>query len=82
MSVPFQTTPEQVLRLEDIVSEMRKAGVDTSLICAASELARTDQGVFDLLELWMSEIDNPVERVFILVDVKMTIDDYRKEVKP
>ena len=47
--IPFQTTPQEVLRLATIVTEMGAAGLDESFIVEAFKLAQTDQGVFDLM---------------------------------
>ena len=59
--IPFKTTPDQILTLPSIVVAMHQAGLDKSFIVAADELARADQGVFDLMEMWLDSSD-PSER--------------------
>ncbi len=59
---PFKTTPDQLLHLASIMVEMKNAGVDHELIVSASELARADQGVYDLMALWMDASSDPSER--------------------
>lgn len=75
--IPFKTTPEQVLNLAFIMVEMKKAGVAPRLIVDASELARNDQGVYDLMALWLDATNDPAERDEIVADIQESIDDYR-----
>ena len=75
--IPFRTTPDQVLKLAAIVLEMEKAGVDRNFIVEADELARRDQGVFDLMALWADAAGDPAERDEIVADIQESIDDYR-----
>lgn len=81
MTIPFKTTPEQVLRLAAIVVEMERSGLATSFIYDAQELARTDQGVFDLMALWMDASDDVAERDEIVADLQESIDDYAEAPK-
>jgi len=74
--IPFRTTPDQVLKLATIVLEMEKAGVDRSFIYDADELARKDQGVFDLMALWVDAGSDQAERDEIIADIQESIDDY------
>lgn len=73
--IPFKTTPEQVMALASIMVEMGAAGLDQEFIVTASELARTDQGVFDLMALWKGS--NPEERDEIVADIQESVDDYQ-----
>jgi len=75
--IPFRTTPDQILKLAAIVLEMEKAGVDRNFIVEADELARRDQGVFDLLDLWAGAANDQAERDEVIVDIQESIDDYR-----
>lgn len=75
--IPFKTTPEQVLNLARIVVEMDQAGLDRELIVAADTLARSDQGVYDLMALWHNEPDAN-EREEIVADIQDSIDDYEQ----
>ena len=74
--IPFRTTPDQVMRLASIMIEMGKAGLDENFIVAASELARTDQGVYDLMALWTDSEGDASEREKIIADLQESIDDY------
>jgi DNA-binding phage protein len=73
--LPFGTTPDQVLELAGIVVAMQAAGVDKAFIAAAHELARVDQGVFDLMALWRDASDD-AERDEIVADIQESISDY------
>jgi Helix-turn-helix len=73
--IPFRTTPDQVIAMAAIVTMLSQAGVDTTFIAAAAELAREDQGVFDLMALWRDTSD-PTERDEILADIQESISDY------
>lgn len=75
--IPFRTTPDQVLKLAAIVLEMAKAGIDREFIVDADELARKDQGVFDLMALWADSANDQAERDEIISDIQESIDDYR-----
>jgi hypothetical protein len=74
---PFTTTTEQKLKLAGFVVEMMQTDLDHEFIAEASELARTDQGVYDLFELWMETKDDPAERDQIIADIQDALDDYR-----
>jgi len=75
--IPFKTTPEQVLKLASITVEMVNAGLAHRFIFEASELARVDQGVYDLMALWLVVADDDAERDEIVADIQESIDDYR-----
>ncbi len=72
--MPFKTTPEQRLKLAQIVVEMQKAKLDPSFIDNTAELARLDQGVFDLVDLWHQA--KTADRAEILADIQESLDDY------
>lgn len=74
--MPFKTTAKQVMKLASIMVEMKKAGLDQNFIVTASELARTDQGVFDLMALWLGTNDD-MEKNEIVADIQESLDDYR-----
>lgn len=75
--IPFKTTDEQVIHIATIVVEMKAAGLDSAFIVAASELARTDQGVYDLMALWLGAKGDDAERDEIVADLQDSIDDYQ-----
>lgn len=72
--IPFQTTSAQVIELAAIVTKMAKAGIDSEFIVKAEAIARTDQGAFDLMSLWLES--KGAERDEILADLQDTVDDY------
>jgi hypothetical protein len=74
--IPFQTTAEQILKLDDITIKMRNAGINDSFINNAKNIAITDQGVFDLMELWTKETDLS-ELAEIINDIQKAINDYK-----
>jgi hypothetical protein len=77
MDIPFKTTPEQRREIPSVVSAMHAACVEPTLIAAAAELAQTDQGVFDLLKLWLRAVGQ--ERDEIIGDIRESLADYRRE---
>ncbi len=64
------------MNLALIVVEMKNAGLDHEFIVKASELARTDQGVYDLMALWLGAPAGSSERDEIVADIQESIDDY------
>jgi hypothetical protein len=72
--IPFKTTSDQVLKLASIVVAMDKAGLDKDFIVAADTLARSDQGVYDLMAMWVDA--DPAEQDEIVADIQDSIDDY------
>jgi DNA-binding phage protein len=68
---------EQVLKLATIMVEMEKAGLDRNFIVEASELARSDQGIYDLMALWIDAATDPSERDEVVADIQESLDDYR-----
>lgn len=72
--IPFQTTPDQRMKLAEIMVGMQKAKLDALFIDNASELARFDQGVFDLMELWHQA--KAADRAEIVADIQDALDDY------
>jgi len=72
--IPFKTTPEEIEHLKVIIEEMKVVGIDERFISYASEYARIDQGMFDLIDLWSQE-QNSVEKQNILNDIQQGIDD-------
>lgn len=62
------------MKLAEIIVGMQKAKLDTLFIDSASELARMDQGVYDLIELWHHA--KPSDRAEVLADIQESLDDY------
>ncbi len=77
----FKTTPREIMKLATIMVEMEKTRIDPQFIVESSELARTDQGIYDLMALWLTE--GEAEREKILDEIKMTLADYQfKDKRP
>lgn len=75
--IPFHTTPEQVMNLATIMVAMRNAGLAQDFIVQASELARTDQGVYDLMAMWLAAKGDVDEQREIIADLQESLDDYK-----
>lgn len=75
--IPFRTTPEQILNLPALVAGMKKAGLDRKLIANAAELASSDQGVYELVELWGECENDPAERALIVADIQDLVESNR-----
>jgi DNA-binding phage protein len=78
MTNPYQTTVEQVLVLAGIIGQMQKVGLDPEFVVGAYDLARVNQGVFDLMELWSELPDGDPERDEAIADIQDLIDDHRE----
>jgi hypothetical protein len=74
MTLPFRTTHEQIIRLAEIVTAMTSTGLDRRFVAAGFELARTDQGIFELMELWY-EADSKADGEETLADLQDLIDE-------
>ncbi len=70
----FKTTDAQCIQLARIVVAMSDAGLDATFVRRAQDLAREDQGAYELLELW-SEEDDESERKEILADMQDMLDE-------
>lgn len=60
--LPFQTTQEQIAKLPAIMDEMLLSGLAVPFTEKVIELASNDQGIFDLLEMWVEHRNEPLER--------------------
>lgn len=72
--IPFKTTLSQIKKIPSIVKRMQKSGVQQSFLDEASRLAQTDQGVYELMELW-SEENDLIEREKIIIDLRKSLVD-------
>ena len=75
--IPFHTTPEQVMNLATIMVAMGNAGLAQDFIVQASELARTDQGVYDLMAMWLAANGDVEEQAETVADLQESLDDYK-----
>lgn len=62
--------------IANIIITMKEAGIDLNFIIEASEVAKTDQGVYELMEMWLTSSEN--ERLEIIGDIQDSLDDYKK----
>lgn len=83
--IPFKTTPEQAKNIASYAEEMEKSGVDIELISRASELAKTDQGMYELMELFVffkdmngCKVDHSCDMAETIVEIQKSIADYDK----
>ena len=58
-----------MLELATIVVNVENAGLNQDFIVEASELARWDQGIYDLMALWIDAATDPSERDEIVADI-------------
>lgn len=77
MSAPFRTTDEQIIRLAEIVTAMANAGLERGFIVHSDQLARVDQGAYDLMELWM-DAESEQDRDEVIADLVEILEDYRQ----
>ncbi len=68
--IPFKTTHKQIMNLGLIMAQMRKVGIDSDFVMKISDLAKVDQGIYDLMALWLAAKNDPDERDQIMLDLK------------
>jgi len=73
----FQTTEEQKVKLADIICDMVASNIDIEFITKINKIAKYDQGVFDLMEIWSNSKNDLNERKEIIKDLQDAIDDYK-----
>jgi hypothetical protein len=67
-SMRFRTTAEQRAKVASIAATMVGAGLDAEWVGRAAEIARIDQGVFELLEIW--------DRPGVMSDLRASVHDW------
>jgi DNA-binding phage protein len=75
--IPFRTTPDQAMNLAAIMVAMRDAGLDSTFVVNAAKLAHADQGVYDLMAMWLAAAEDAEEREEIVADLQELLDDYK-----
>ena len=73
--IPFPTTAQQREQIPFLTLVMHGEGLAPELVLRIAELAKTDQGVFDLMTLWC-DTEDEVERALIVDDVRSCLKDY------
>jgi hypothetical protein len=76
----FKTTPHQQSKVPNYIMRMKRAGVENNLLQRVRNLSLMDQGIFDLLELWIEAENEPAERSLILEDLRKT-DQLQSSIK-
>jgi len=75
--IPFATTQLQRFNIETIRASMVFCDLDPDFVKDSCELASYDQGVYELLELWV-ESPNEEEEEATLEALRQVIKDYNK----
>lgn len=70
----FKTTPEQALNVARYALRMEAQQLPAEFIARVMDLARVDQGVYELLELW-SETEDLNDRERLVADLQETVDE-------
>lgn len=70
----FNTTTTQKIKLYEIATYMAKSGVDYKFIVNAVHLGEIYEGIYDLMDLWLSE-ESKEERSNILTDLNEEIEE-------
>ncbi len=73
--IPFQTTPEQVLKVAKYAVQMGETGLPHAFVVRALQLAQVDQGAYELMELW-AESDSSADKGALIADLQELIDDH------
>lgn len=76
----WKSSPETFTRglyITFIVKEMLAAGVPYDVAGEASHLAKTDDGIYGLMDLWFWE-KSAKEKEFLIGDMKVMIGSYRR----
>lgn len=74
--IPFETTPEQRLKLYEIATKMRAENLGTKFIAAAVKMSEEYQGTYELMELW-SQTEEQNEKDEIIADIQDELDDWK-----
>jgi DNA-binding phage protein len=76
----FQTSDAQKVTLYKIASEMKLSGLSDKFIADAVEIGRYYEGVYDLFELWATEVD-PDFKEQIVANIQAEIDEFCEQPK-
>lgn len=76
----FKTSEDQIIRLKSIINAMYAARLHHSFVVAAETIAKKDQGVFELIELWHNQSDDFSKKA-IENDIQECINDYVVHIK-
>lgn len=71
----FVSTPEQKIKAAKYAVEMDAAGLPNDFVANVLTLAQEDEGVFELLELWVEAREQPEERAKLVASLSEIIDE-------
>jgi hypothetical protein len=75
-TIPFETTEAQRQRLPGLAAQMLAAGLEPRLVDSAITIGATDQGIFELMELWSEEPN--IEQAKTVLALQECINDVRE----
>lgn len=73
--LPFPTEQSQVEKIGPIAEKMTSEGLSEEFVKDTSDIARVDQGMFELMEMWSDASDLAI-RSFVVSDIESTLNDY------
>ena len=72
----FKTTAKQLIKLETIVKEMERVGLNYFFVKRLYQLAKECQGTFELMDMWFEHYNEPKERELDIKALEAAIKDY------
>ncbi len=79
VNIPFQTSIEQIANLPTYVQEMQRCGHGKEFIANVLRIAVFDQGMYDLIEMWIFAHSNSDLSEKIVKEMLNTINDYKNK---
>lgn len=82
--IPHPTSPDQTVRVARYGVQMADAGLPGEFVSRVIRLAMEDQGVFEIMELWV-EAESEAERGPVVADLQDVLDEVEEpgpRVKP
>jgi hypothetical protein len=75
-NLPFQTTEAQRANIPDLEKAMLQAGCEEDFVNKCARIAFDDQGVYELMEMWVEYSGDSIEQHYILKDIEFLLKDY------
>jgi hypothetical protein len=76
--IPFKTSPEQLINLEFIFNKISNLEIDKKFLLKAYNLAKFDQGVYDLMEMMSEHQQEKEELQEDIVFIKKSVAEYEQ----
>jgi len=74
--IPFKTNPDKYVKIDEI-AKLMQSDLTKEFINSIANLAKFDEGVCDLMEMWVNaSVD---EKEGIVDDLRKSLNDYIKE---